>query len=397
MNAHERHLAADNIGLVTPKRFHCDTPLKLTSGRELPSFELVYETYGVLNNKGSNAVLICHALSGSHHAAGFHAPEDKKAGWWDGFIGPGKVIDTNKFFVVCPNNIGSCYGSTGPTSLKPQPPITEADDTDAKAKVKTKEWGADFPLITIKDWVASQKRLMDHLGINQWAAVVGGSMGGMQAMQWAIDYPEQLRHAAVIAAAPKLSAQNIAFNEVARQAIITDPEFFAGQYKDHDSAPKRGLSLARMLAHITYLSDEAMREKFGRDLRNEKIHFGYDVEFQVESYLRYQGQMFSQSFDANTYLILTKCLDYFDPASEYGDDLAKAFERSQCRFFVASFTTDWRFSPARSREIVDALMKVHKPVSYLEVQARQGHDSFLLNVPRYKKAFEGFMNMVDIL
>lgn len=376
-----RHLQEDNVGLVNEQYFKCEQALELACGQTLPNFEMVYETYGSLNEQRDNAILICHALSGSHHAAGYHNPDDKKAGWWDGFIGPGKVIDTQRFFVVCPNNLGSCYGTTGPTTINPE---------------TNEPWGAKFPLITLQDWVNSQKRLMEHLEIPQWAAVVGGSMGGMQAMQWSIDYPDALRNAVVVAAAPKLSAQNIGFNEVARQAIITDPDFHDGYYAENDTAPRRGLSLARMLAHITYLSDEAMREKFGRDLRNEKINYGYDVEFQVESYLRYQGQMFSRKFDANTYLLLTKALDYFDPAAAFDNNLAKAFKETDCNFFVASFSTDWRFAPSRSREIVDALIESETPVSYIEVEAQQGHDSFLLDIPRYKKAFKAFMNQIAI-
>lgn len=376
----KRHLAADSVGLVEEQRFEYTQSMLLESGFALPNFEMVYETYGSLNDKKNNAILVCHALSGNHHAAGFRTPDDKRSGWWDGFIGPGKVMDTNKFFIISPNNIGSCFGTTGPTSINPE---------------TGKAWGHEFPLVTIKDWVSSQKLLAEHLGIRQFAAVIGGSMGGMQAMQWAIDFPDWVKHAAVIAAAPKLSAQNIAFNEVARQAIMSDPQFHDGNYAEHSVVPEYGLKVARMLAHITYLSDEAMRDKFGRDLRSGKLNYDFGVDFQVESYLRYQGQNFSKVFDANTYLLMTKILDYFDPARDYDDSLELAFKETLSKFFVVSFTTDWRFAPNRSREIVDALLANKKKVTYAEVEAKQGHDSFLLDVPRYKKLFAAYMNTVE--
>ncbi|HET8705790.1 MAG TPA: homoserine O-acetyltransferase [Pseudomonadales bacterium] len=372
-------IPTNSVGVVVPQFMHFDQPLQLQSGRVLPEYDLVYETYGQLNAAGDNAVLICHALSGHHHAAGYHSAEDKKAGWWDACIGPGKAIDTRKFFVVCLNNLGGCHGSTGPVSLNPE---------------TGKPYGPDFPIVTVKDWVESQARLADKLGISTWAAVVGGSLGAMQAMQWAIDFPARVRHAIIIAAAPKLSAQNIAFNEVARRSIMGDQDFREGHYYEHNTAPKVGLSLARMLGHITYLSDEAMKEKFGRELREDKFSFNFDVEFQVESYLRYQGEVFSENFDANTYLLMTRALDYFDPASEYGDDLAKAFARIQAKCFVVSFTTDWRFSPKRSEEIVNALTRAKKPVSYVEVDCPQGHDSFLLDIPRYIELFSAYMNRI---
>ena len=325
-------LPRDSVGLVTPQTAHFDDPLDLACGRTLPAYDLVYETYGTLNAEGTNAVLICHALSGHHHAAGYHAQDDRKPGWWNAHIGPGKSIDTDRFFVVSVNNLGGCHGSTGPTS--------ENAETGTA-------WGPDFPMMTVVDWVHSQARLADRLGIARFAAVVGGSLGGMQALQWTLTYPERVAHAAVIAATPKLSAQNIAFNEVARQAIRSDPEFFDGHYAEHDALPRRGLKLARMVGHITYLSEDAMGTKFGRDLRSDDFNFGYDVEFQVESYLRYQGDAFSTSFDANTYLLMTKALDYFDPASEYGGDLAATMERVQARSLVVAFEADWRFSPER--------------------------------------------------
>lgn len=374
-------LPADSVGLVKPQKLAFDAPLELDCGRSLPGFELVYETYGELNADTSNAILICHALSGDHHAAGYHSMDDRKPGWWESCIGPGKPIDTNYFFVVSANNLGGCKGSTGPMSINPQ---------------KNKPYGPDFPIVTVKDWVRSQARLADALGIAQWAAVIGGSLGGMQAMQWAIDFPERLRHCVVIAAAPKLSAQNIGFNEVARQAIMSDPEFHQGHYYEHNVIPRRGLMLARMLGHITYLSDESMRSKFGRDLREGKLNFGFDVDFQVESYLRYQGQSFVEKFDANTYLLMTKALDYFDPAADYDNDLARALARAQAQFLVVSFTSDWRFAPKRSREIVKALLDGQKNVSYAEIEAHHGHDAFLIPIPDYLEVFNTYMNRLKV-
>jgi homoserine O-acetyltransferase len=373
-------IPADSIGLVSPKTQHFQEPLSLECGRTLAQYDLVYETYGELNADRSNAILICHALSGDHHAAGYHSMEDRKPGWWDSCIGPGKPFDTNKYFIVSPNNLGGCKGSSGPNTANPETGT---------------EWGADFPIVTVKDWVKSQARLADALGIEQWAAVIGGSLGGMQVMQWAIDLPERLRHAIVIAAAPKLSAQNIAFNEVARQAILSDPEFHDGHFYAHNTVPRRGLRLARMLGHITYLSDEAMRAKFGRDLREGKINFGFDVEFQIESYLRYQGESFVERFDANTYLLMTKALDYFDPAHDYDGDLAEAFRRASAEFLVVSFTSDWRFSPERSREITRALLDADRMVSYAEVEAHHGHDAFLLPIPQYMKVLNAYMRRVE--
>ncbi len=372
-------LPDNSVGLVTPKTQTFETPLALDCGRTLPRFELIYETYGELNPARDNAVLVCHALSGDHHAAGYHSLSDRKPGWWEAAIGPGKPLDTNRFFIVAPNNLGGCKGSTGPASINPE---------------TGRPYGADFPIVTVRDWVRSQALLADALGIAQWAAVVGGSLGGMQVMQWAIDLPERLRHAVVIAAAPKLSAQNIAFNEVARQAIMSDPDFHAGHFYEHGTVPRRGLMLARMLGHITYLSDSAMREKFGRELREGRLNFGFDVEFQVESYLRYQGQSFVDRFDANTYLLMTKALDYFDPAAEFDHDLAAAFRRAQARFLVISFTSDWRFSPERSREIVRALLDADRAVSYAEIEATQGHDAFLLPIPQYMKVLGSYMRGV---
>nr|WP_245563143.1 homoserine O-acetyltransferase [Nevskia ramosa] len=375
--------AGGSVGIVTPQTIVIDTPLLLACGRSLPRFELVIETYGTLNAARSNAVLICHALSGDHHAAGFHSTDDRKPGWWDSAIGPGKPIDTNKFFVVCLNNLGGCRGSTGPTTINPE--------TGAL-------WGPDFPIVTVRDWVASQALLADQLGIDAWAAVIGGSLGGMQVMQWTIDCPTRIRHALVIAAAPRISAQNIAFNEIARQAILSDPEFHGGRYIEAGAKPERGLKLARMLGHITYLSDTAMRARFGRILRDGdgQYNFNYDVEFEVESYLRHQGNSFVDRFDGNTYLLMTKALDYFDPAREYGDDLAAAFRQAQAKFLVVSFSVDWRFSPARSREIVNALIAAGRDVSYARIDSQLGHDDFLMPIPQYHAVLRNYLDRVAL-
>ncbi len=372
-------IPSDSVGIVAPQRHHFTEPLALVSGGTLPEYELVYETYGRLNASRTNAILVCHALSGNHHVAGYHSPEDRKPGWWENLIGPGKTIDSDRFFVVCCNNLGGCHGSTGPASSNPQ--------TD-------RPFGPDFPIVSVPDWVASQARLADILEIDRWAAVIGGSLGGMQVLQWAIDYPQRLAHAVIIAAAPKLTAQNIAFNEVARQAIITDPEFHDGRYYDHATEPRRGLRLARMLGHITYLSDDIMREKFGRDLREGKVNFDYGVEFEVESYLRYQADTFVGGFDANTYLLMTKALDYFDPAALTGGDLAAAFKPVTADSLVISFTSDWRFAPARSREIVKALHDNDLNVSYAEIKAHHGHDAFLMKIPQYLDVFGAYMERI---
>lgn len=371
----------DSIGLVMPHTHHFSKPLALDCGRTLPSYDIVYETYGILNANRSNAVLICHALSGDHHAAGYHSIQDTKPGWWETCIGPGKPIDTNRFFVVSLNNLGGCKGSTGPTSIN--------RDTG-------KPYGPDFPIVTVRDWVNSQACLGDYLGISQWAAVIGGSLGGMQALQWAIDYPERVRHCIVIAATPKLTAQNIAFNEVARQAIMSDPDFHNGHYYQYGTIPRRGLMVARMLGHITYLSDASMRAKFGRELREGKLNFGFNVDFEVESYLRYQGLTFVDRFDANTYLLMTKALDYFDPASEYGHDLVATFAKAKAHFMVLSFTSDWRFSFARSREIVNALVASKKVVSYAEIEAHEGHDAFLMPIPQYMRVFKTYTQKIAV-
>jgi homoserine O-acetyltransferase len=370
-----------SVGIVEPRIAHFESPLPLACGRDLADYQLVYETYGELNAARSNAVLVCHALSGNHHAAGYHSAGDKRPGWWDECIGPGKPLDTERFFVVSLNNIGGCHGSTGPTSINPQ---------------TGQHWGPDFPPLRVRDWVSSQARLADYLGIECWAAVVGGSLGGMQAMRWALEYPNRIRHCVVIAAAMKLSAQNLAFNEVARQAIMSDPAFAEGRYQANGTVPSRGLGLARMVGHITYLSDHAMANKFGRDLRSGSFEQGNEenVEFQVQSYLRYQGSQFSSSFDANTYMLMTRALDYFDLAREYDNDPVAAFRHASCSFLVLSFSTDWRFSPERSREIVNALIAADRPVTYAEIDADEGHDAFLLPIPRYMAVFSAYMRRV---
>ncbi|MBK7135592.1 MAG: homoserine O-acetyltransferase [Rhodocyclales bacterium] len=373
--------ANDSVGEVAPQRAHFDTPITLAGGAVLPAFDLVYETYGELNAARSNAVLVCHALSGNHHVAGRHADDPKNIGWWDNLVGPGKPLDTRKFFVVGVNNLGGCYGSTGPVSINP---------------ATGKPWGADFPVVIVEDWVATQARLADRLGIDAWAAVVGGSLGGMQALQWTLEYPGRIRHALVIASAPKLTAQNIAFNEVARQAILTDPDFHGGHYREHGVVPARGLRLARMLGHITYLSDDQMAEKFGRKLRQSVLNFGYDVDFEIESYLRYQGDKFAGFFDANTYLITTKALDYFDPARDYDGNLAAALARARAKFLVVSFSTDWRFAPERSREIVYGLVHNRLAVSYAEIESIAGHDSFLLDDPRYHAVMRAYFEGIAV-
>jgi homoserine O-acetyltransferase/O-succinyltransferase len=373
-------LENNSVGIVVAQTAHFSEPLTLKSGEVLPQFDLVYETYGTLNAAKNNAVIVCHALSGNHHVAGKYAETDKNAGWWDNLIGPGKPLDTNKFFVIGLNNLGGCHGSSGPSSIKP------------KSK---KPYGASFPLVTVEDWVNSQARLLDYLGINTLAAVIGGSLGGMQALQWTLAFPDRVKHALVIASAPNLTAQNIAFNEVARQAIMTDPEFYDGDYYAHNTVPHRGLRIARMLGHITYLSDDAMGEKFGRKLKNT-IKYSFDVEFEMESYLRYQGDKFAGEFDANTYLRMTRALDYYDPALEFGGDLSAALRQAKAEFLVVSFTSDWRFSPARSREIVKALLDNELTVSYAEVTAAHGHDAFLMPDAHYHAILRGYLSKVEV-
>ncbi|MBI3143722.1 MAG: homoserine O-acetyltransferase [Pseudogulbenkiania sp.] len=368
-----------SVGIVSAQQALFDVPLDLACGKTLTSYQLTFESYGELNAAKSNAILICHALSGHHHAAGRYQPDDKSAGWWDSMIGPGKPIDTRRFFVVALNNLGGCHGSTGPSSIDP--------DT-------RRPWGSAFPLVTVPDWVTSQARLADRLGIDRWAAVIGGSLGGMQALQWSINYPARVANAIVIASAPKLSAQNIAFNDVARQAILTDPDFHGGDFYQNGAIPRRGLRLARMLGHITYLSDDGMGEKFGRMLRSGEYKFGYDVEFEIESYLRYQGDKFSDYFDANTYLLMTKALDYFDPAKDHGGDLVAALKKATAHFLVASFTSDWRFSPLRSRELVQGLIAADKRVAYGEIESTHGHDAFLMTDQPYVDLMRAYLDRV---
>ncbi|HZE11498.1 MAG TPA: homoserine O-acetyltransferase [Burkholderiales bacterium] len=378
--APEGNAAPRSVGAVKPQILHFDQPLRFKSGTTLDAYDLVYETYGRLNAAKSNAVLVCHALNAAHHVAGYYADAPDNVGWWDNMIGPGKPLDTEKFFVVGVNNLGGCFGSTGPKSVNP---------------ATGKPYGSSFPVVTVEDWVNAQARLADRLGIASFAAVMGGSLGAMQALQWTISYPDRIRNAVVVAAAPKLSAQNIAFNEVARQAITTDPDFHGGDYYGHGVVPRRGLRLARMIGHITYLSDDAMMEKFGRSLRSDSIKFHFDVDFEIESYLRHQGDKFSEYFDANTYLLITRALDYFDPAAEHGDDLSKALTPAKARFLVVSFTSDWRFAPPRSREIVKALLDNRRDVSYAEIDAPHGHDAFLLEDPRYHALVRAYFNGIS--
>ena len=370
-----------SVGAAQAQKAQFDEPIKLRGGAQLPSFEIAYETYGKLNAAKSNAVLVCHALNASHHVAGYYAEDKTNIGWWDNLVGPGKPLDTDRFYVIGSNYIGSCFGSTGPASINP---------------ATGKPWGADFPVVTVEDWVEAQRRLADRLGIERFAAVIGGSLGAMQALQWSLSYPDRIRHSIVIAAAPKLTPQNIAFNEVARQAIMTDPDFHGGHYYEKGVVPTRGLRIARMIGHITYLSGEAMTEKFGRLLRRGAPGFDFDIDFEIESYLRYQGDKFSTYFDANTYLRITKALDYFDPAADYGGDLTKALARAQAAFLVVSFKSDWRFTPARSREIVRSLLDNRRIVSYLELDAPGGHDAFLLEDPRYHGALRSYFANIDL-
>jgi homoserine O-acetyltransferase len=374
--------------IAQPRSMPFDAALPLQSGASIRGYTLAYETYGTLNADKSNAVLICHALNASHHVAGVYEGQPKSEGWWDNMIGPGKPVDTNKFFVIGVNNLGSCFGSTGPMHVNP--------DTG-------RVYGADFPVVTVEDWVNAQARLLDGLGIKTLAAVMGGSLGGMQALSWTLQYPERVRHAVVVASAPNLNAENIAFNEVARRAIVTDPDFHGGHFYEHGVIPKRGLRIARMIGHITYLSDDVMNEKFGRELRSAvagTVREGYqyttqDIEFQIESYLRYQGDKFSEYFDANTYLLITRALDYFDPARTHGGDLSRALAVAQCKFLLVSFSTDWRFSPARSREIVKALLDNRRDVSYAEIDAPHGHDAFLLDDARYTGVVRSYFDSIS--
>ena len=368
-----------SIGIVVPQSMQFAEPLALQSGASIAGYTLVYETYGSLNADRSNAVLVLHALNASHHVAGVYSDTDKSAGWWDNMVGPGKPLDTDRFFVIGVNNLGSCFGSTGPMHADP---------------ASGRPYGASFPVVTVEDWVQAQARLADALGIIQFAAVMGGSLGGMQAMAWSTMYPERLRHCIVIASTPRLSTQNIAFNDVARQAILTDPDYHGGDFYAHGVVPKNGLRVARMVGHITYLSNDDMAEKFGRALRSGAYQFGYGVDFEIESYLRYQGDKFSEYFDANTYLLITKALDYFDPARAFDGDLTRAMAGTRAQFLVVSFTTDWRFAPARSREIVQALVNNRRRVTYAEIDAPHGHDAFLLDDARYMNTVRAYYQRV---
>ncbi len=373
-----------SLGLVTPQVLNFATPLKLQSGASIADYNLVVETYGQLNAQKSNAILICHALNASHHVAGVSATNPNDVGWWDNMVGPGKPVDTNQFFVIGVNNLGSCFGSTGPMSTNP---------------ATGKPYGASFPVVTVEDWVNAQARVADHFQIEKFAAVMGGSLGGMQAMAWSMMYPDRIGHCIVIASTPKLSAQNIAFNEVARSAILSDPDFHGGDYYAHDVKPRRGLRVARMIGHITYLSDDDMAEKFGRELRradgaSNEYNFNFDVEFEVESYLRYQGEKFADYFDANTYLLITRALDYFDPAKSFANNLSAAMKNIAAKFLVVSFTTDWRFAPERSREIVKALLDNKLDVTYGEIDAPHGHDAFLLEDPRYHNLVRAYFEQI---
>lgn len=370
----------NSVGLVKPQIARFEEPLQLQSGGALPAYQLIYETYGRLNTQASNAVLVCHALSSDHHAAGTYDKNSKNNGWWDTMIGPGKPIDTDKFFVVCCNNLGGCSGSTGPASINPE---------------TNRPYGPDFPIVTVEDWVQTQARLGAQLGVEVWAAVIGGSLGGMQALEWSTRFPHKVKHAVAIASAAKLTAQNIGFNDVARQAIRTDPEFHNGDYYSHDTIPRSGLRVARMLGHITYLSEGLMGEKFGRNLRHKtKFDYEFKAEFEVESYLRYQGDQFIERFDANTYLLMTKVLDYFDPAAKHNDQLAPALASAKADFMVISFSSDWRFSVERSREIVRALQSNKLNVSYAEIESPYGHDSFLLEIPQYFSIMHAYMQRI---
>jgi len=384
----------ESIGIVAPQRMHFTEPLALQSGSTLAGYDLMVETYGTLNAARTNAVLVCHALNASHHVAGVYADEPKNVGWWDNMVGPGKPLDTNRFFVIGVNNLGSCFGSTGPMSL---------DLTTGKP------YGARFPVVTVEDWVHAQARVADAFGIERFAAVMGGSLGGMQALAWTLMYPDRVGHCIVVASTPKLSAQNIAFNEVARSAILSDPDFHGGDYYAHGVKPKRGLRVARMIGHITYLSDDDMAAKFGRALRRpgatggassatgslgEDYRFSFDVEFEVESYLRYQGDKFADYFDANTYLLITRALDYFDPAKAFDGDLTAALAHSRAQYLIASFSTDWRFAPARSRELVKALLDHKRRVTYAEIDAPHGHDAFLLDDARYHNVVRAYYERI---
>ncbi len=358
-------------------RFGPDKPLMLDCGVALTPFQIAYQTYGTLNADKSNALLICHALTGDQHVANDH-PLTKKSGWWLNMIGPGKVFDTDRFFIICSNVVGACMGTTGPASPHPNGEGV---------------WALDFPVVTIRDIVRAQAMLVDHLGIEKLFCVAGGSMGGMQVLQWAASYPERVFAAMPIATAPKHSAQNIAFHEVGRQAIMADPLWKAGRYIEAGVRPEKGLAVARMAAHITYLSEPALHRKFGRKLQDRDAPtFSFDADFEVESYLRYQGRSFVERFDANSYLYLTRAMDYFDLAADYDGVLARAFQGTKTRFCVVSFTSDWLFPTSDSRAVVHALNAAGASVSFVEVETDKGHDAFLLDEPVLTATMSGFIN-----
>lgn len=370
---------SDGVGIVETERtvvFDGDEPLRLESGVEFGPIEVAYETYGELNEEASNAIFVCHALSGDAHAAGFHEGDDRP-GWWDNMIGPGRPLDTDRYYVICANVLGGCKGTTGPSSIDP---------------VTRRPYGLRFPLLAVRDLVEVHRALLRELGIERLLAAIGGSLGGMQALQWALDHPQELDGALVIAASGRLSAQNIAFSAVAREAIMRDPDFAGGDYYSRGQRPDRGLALARMIGHITYLSEESMREKFGRRIQDaDEPRHGFDVDFEVESYLHYQGQSFVERFDANTYLYLTRVMDYFDP---FADPIytRKQLSSGKTRFLVLSFDSDWRFSTDHAREIVHELQLAGAPVTFREISAPQGHDSFLMPNPDYHRTVAAYLD-----
>jgi len=353
------------------------TPLRLECGVDLANFQLAYQTYGELNTEKSNAILVCHALSGDQYIAGTH-PLTGKLGWWELVVGPGKLLDTEKYFMICTNILGGCMGTVGPKEINPN---------------TNKIWGLDFPVITIRDMVNAQAMLLDHLEIEKLFCAIGGSMGGMQVLEWAATYPERLCTAVPIATAAHHSAQNIAFDEVGRQAIMADPDWYGGNYQEEGTNPHRGLAIARMVAHITYLSELSLQRKFGRRLQDRTaITFGFDADFQVESYLRHQGSTFVDRFDANSYLYITRAMDYFDLAERHDGVLAEAFRDIETRFCVISFSSDWLYPTVESRHIVHALNSVAANVSFAEIESDNGHDAFLLKEPGFWRVLAGFMD-----
>lgn len=368
----------NSVGIVTPRNFVIEEGLKLQCGQVLAPITLCYEVYGTLSKNADNAILIEHALSGDAHVAGYHSPDDAKPGWWETMVGPGKTFDTNKYFIVCSNIIGGCSGSTGPSSINPK---------------TGKRYGMDFPLVTIADMVHAQKKLMDHLKIKKWLCVAGGSMGGMQVLRWALLYPDCLVSAIPIATSSRISPQSIAFNWVGREAIMSDPAWNNGNYEEQ---PDKGLAIARMLAHITYLSEESMRRKFGRKLQFSKDYsFDFDKDFSVESYLEHQGMRFVERFDANSYLYITRAIDYFDVTDKTGGDMAKGLEKMKCKCLVVSFTSDWLFPPEQSREMVRGMLKNGLDVSYCNIESSYGHDAFLLEDDTLGRLVSNFLSNLE--